>query len=211
MLAGRPEEQLTQSTIAHPTLQGGPMKTLTVSVSLLSILAFAVIFGCAPQTRVDLVYQPSGFRVSPCQKSLSIVTFKDSREKKTVGETQRGLPIYANDSVSNWISRAFYDQLDRSGCTVEYHDRGAMFDTDYVLTGDIKELTVIQMSHTEYDGRLRLNVVVQADGKQVFSKEYVSALTKKTLPSSEIPKETLTELLQGLIQEALSDLRDRLS
>jgi hypothetical protein len=187
------------------------MKSLTLSVRLLSFLAFIVFFGCAPQTRVDLVYQPSGFRVSPCQKSIAIVTFTDARGKKTVGETQRGLSIYANDSVSNWISRAFYDELERSGCKVEYHDTGATFDTDLVLTGDIKELQVIQMSHTEYDGRLRLNVVVQADGKQVFKKEYVSALTKKTLPSSEVPKQILTELLQGLIQEALSDLRDRLS
>ena len=187
------------------------MKTLTISVRLLSLLAFVVFFGCAPQTRVDLVYQPSGFRVAPCQKSLAIVTFNDVRENKTIGETQRGLPIYANDSVSHWISRAFYDELERSGCKVEYHDKGATFDTDLVLTGDIKELKVTQMSHTEYDGRLRLNVVVQAAGKQVFSKEYVSALTKKTLPSSEAPKLILTELLQGLIQEALSDLRERLS
>jgi hypothetical protein len=40
----------------------------------------------------------------------------------------------------------------------------------------------------------------------VFKKEYVSALTKKTMPSSDVPQEVLTELLQGLIKEALYDL-----
>ncbi len=187
------------------------MKTLTISARLLFLIGFSVFFGCAPQTRVDLVYQPSGFRVSPCQKSLAIVTFTDERGKKVVGETQKGVPIHANDSVSSWISRAFYDELERSGCKVEYHDTGAVFDTDYMLTGVIKELNVIQMSHTEYDARLRLNVVVQSAEQQVFIKEYVSTLSKKTLPSSKVPGEVLTELLQGLIQEALSDLRDRLN
>ena len=185
------------------------MKMLTKSFPVL-LLSFIVFFGCAPSTRVDLVYQPSGFRVSPCQKSLAIVTFTDERGKKVIGETQKGIPIHANDSVSSWISRAFYDELERSGCKVEYHDTGAMFDTDYMLTGVIKDLNVMQMSHTEYDAKLRLNIVVQAAGQQVFSKEYVSTLTKKTIPSSKVPGEVLTELLQGLIQEALSDLRDRL-
>ena len=185
------------------------MKTLTKVLPLL-LLGFILLFGCAPQTRVDLVYQPSGVSVSPCQKSIAIVSFTDKRGKDAVGETQKGVPIHTNDSVSSWVSRAFYDELERSGCKVEYHDTGAMFDTDLTLTGEIKDLTVVQMSHTEYDAKLRLNVAVQANGQQVFSKEYVSALTKKTLPSSRVPGEVLTELLQGLIQEALSDLRDRL-
>lgn len=186
------------------------MKTLTMSVRLMSFITIITFLSCAPQTRVDLVYQPSGVKVSPCQKSLAIVTFTDERGKKAVGETFKGEAIHANDSVSIWISRAFYDELQRSGCRVEYHDTGAVFNTDYMLTGDIKELKIIQMSHTEYDARLRLNIVVQAEGQQNFSKEYVSTLTKKTLPSSEVPKQVLTELLQGLIQEALSDLEDRL-
>ena len=62
------------------------------------------------------------------------------------------------------------------------------------------------MSHTEYDGRLRLDVVVHSNENQVFKKEYVSALAKKTMPSSDVPQEVLTELLQGLIKEALYDL-----
>jgi hypothetical protein len=174
-------------------------------------MACLFFFGCAPQTRVDLVYQPSGVKVSPCQKSLAIVTFMDKRGKDAIGETLKGVPIHAKDSVSSWISRAFYDELERSGCQVEYHDTGAMFKTDFKLTGDIKELKIIQMSHTEFDARLRLNVVVQAEEQQIFTKEYVSALTKKTIPSSDVPKQVLTELLQSLIQEALSDLEERLN
>ena len=186
------------------------MNRLTLPFGLISLITFLLIFGCAPPTLVDLVYQPTGMKVSPCQKSLAIVTFVDKRGKNAIGETLKGVPIYAKDSVSSWISRAFYDELERSGCQVEYHDTGAMFKTDYKLTGDIKELQITQMSHTEYDAKLRLNVVVQAEDQQKFSKEYVSALTKKTIPSSDVPKQVLSELLQGLIQEALSDLEQRL-
>ena len=186
------------------------MKTVRLSLRLLLLCLFVGYFGCAPQTRVDLLYQPSGVRVSPCQKSISVVTFKDQWGQNVVGETQRGVPIRTDDSVSSWISRAFYDELQRNGCRVEYHDSGSTFDTDVTLTGNIKDLKVIQMSHTEYDARLQLNVVLNAAGQQVFIKEYVSKLTKKTFPSAEVPGEVLTELLQGLIREALSDMGDHL-
>ncbi len=182
------------------------MKTMTATIRRLLFFALFLFIGCAPQTRVDLIYKPSGVKVSPCQKSLAIVSFTDQRANQPVGETLKGIPIRANDSIANWVSRAFYDDLQRSGCRVEYHDTGSKFGTDLRLSGDIKDLKVVQVSHTEYDGRLRLDVVVQDNGNQVFKKEYVSALTKKTMPSSEVPKEVLTELLQGLIKEALYDL-----
>lgn len=181
------------------------MKTLTKFLPLF-LFGLLLLFGCAPQTRVNLIYKPSGAKVSPCQKSLAIVSFTDQRANQPVGETSKGIPIRANDSVANWVSRAFYDDLQRSGCRVEYHDTGSRFDTDLTLTGAIKELKVVQMSHTEYDGRLRLDVVVHSNENQVFKKEYVSALAKKTMPSSDVPQEVLTELLQGLIKEALYDL-----
>jgi hypothetical protein len=78
------------------------------------------------------------------------------------------------------------------------------------LTGDIKALNMIQMTYTEYDSDMRLNIILEKQGQREFSKEYYSTFTKKALPSSSVSEEVLTELLQGMIQEIVSDLRSRL-
>ena len=68
---------------------------------------------------------------------------------------------------------------------------------------------MIQMSYTEYDSDMRLNVILETQGQRAFSKEYYITFTKKTLPSSGVSEEVLTELLQGMIQEIVPDLRSR--
>jgi hypothetical protein len=180
-----------------------------VAIALIGFV-FVGFSGCTPRTQVALKYQPTLIKQFPCRKSVSIVTFKDDLNRTTIGETQKGEPIHATDSVSEWISRALYDELRRAGCRVEYHDAVYAFDTDVTLTGEIKALKIVQMTYTEYDSDMRLNIILQKQGQREFSKEYYSTFTKKTLPSSGVSEEVLTELLQGMIQEIIPDLRSRL-
>lgn len=186
------------------------MKLSAIAASVLIGFFIVGFSGCAPRTQVELKYQPALIKEFPCRKSVSMVTFKDGRNKNAIGETQKGEPIYATASVPEWISRALYDELKRTGCRVEYHDTLYAFDTDVTLTGEIKTLNIMQMSYTEYDSDMRLKVTIETQGQPVFSKEYAATLTKKTLPSAGVPEGVLTELLQGMIQEIVPDLRSRL-
>ncbi|MGD9185639.1 MAG: hypothetical protein PVJ13_09965, partial [Desulfobacterales bacterium] len=81
------------------------------AIAAIAVIGFVLVGfgGCTPRTQVALKYQPTLIRQFPCLKSVSIVTFKDNRNKTTIGETQKGEPIHAIDSVSEWISRALYD------------------------------------------------------------------------------------------------------
>ena len=182
------------------------------AIAAIAVIGFGLVgfSGCTPRTQVALKYQPALIKQFPCRKSVSIVTFKDVRNKTTIGETQKGEPIYATASVSEWISRALTDELRRAGCRVEYHDASYAFDTDVTLTGEIKALNLIQMTYTEYDSDMRVNIILEKHGQREFSKEYYSTFTKKTLPSSGVSEEVLTGLLQGMIQEIVPDLRSRL-
>jgi hypothetical protein len=182
------------------------------AIAAVAVIGFGLVgfSGCTPRTQVALKYQPALIKQFSCRKSVSIVTFKDVRNKTTIGETQKGEPIYATTSVSEWISRALYDELRRAGCRVEYHDAAYAFDTDVTLTGEIKALNLIQMTYTEYDSDMRVNIILEKHGQREFSKEYYSTFTKKTLPSSGVSEEVLTELLQGMVQEIVPDLRSRL-
>jgi hypothetical protein len=186
------------------------MKLLAIAAIAVIGFGFVGFSGCAPRTQVALKYQPALIKQFPCRKSVSIVIFKDARNKTTIGETQKGEPIYATTSVSEWISRALTDEIRRAGCRVEYHDASYAFDTDVTLTGEIKTLNLIQMTYTEYDSDMRLNIILEKQGQREFSKEYYSTFTKKTLPSSGVSEEVLTELLQGMIQEIVPDLRSHL-
>lgn len=182
------------------------------AIAAIAVIGFVLVgfSGCTPPTQVALTYQPTLIKQFPCRKSVSVVTFKDVRNKTTIGETQKGEPINASASVSEWISRALYDELRRAGCRVEYHDAAYAFDTDVTLTGEIKVLNMTQMTYTEYDSDMRLNIIIEKQGQREFSKEYYSTFTKKTLPSSGVSEEVLTELLQGMIQEIVPDLSSRL-
>lgn len=182
------------------------------AIAAIAVIGFGLagFNGCTPRTQVALKYQPALIKPFPCRKSVSIVTFKDVRNKTTIGETQKGEPIYATTSVSEWVSRALTDELRRTGCRVEYHDTPYTFDTDVTLTGEIKALNLIQMTYTEYDSDMRVNIILEKNGQREFSKEFYSTFTKKTLPSSGVSEEVLTELLQGMIQEIIPDLRSRL-
>jgi len=162
--------------------------------------------GCTPSTQVDLVYDPAAINTEACTRSAALVALKDDRTKETIGRTKKGEPFYAADSVSEWVSRALYRELEKNGCQVEYHEKEYAFDTDYTLSGRILKLFVTEHSFTDYSGALELKIVVKQGDVTVFAKEYSSTLAKTTLPSASAMREVMTELLQGMMQEVVPEV-----
>jgi hypothetical protein len=148
--------------------------------------------------------------VAPCAKTISVVALEDKREQTAVGETKDGNLFFGKISVTEWVSKALYDELAKSGCRVEFHDKEYEFDTDYTLVGEIEELFVKQNSLTEYSASMRLKLDVKADGQKVFGKSFVTSYSKKTVFSPGVNSKVLTELLQGLMREVVPEVRDNL-
>ena len=182
----------------------------TISVGLIILLAFATVIGCGGKNTVDLRYAPAGINVAPCSKAVSVVELVDKREQTAVGETKDGDLFFGKTSVTEWVSKALYDELAKSGCRVEYHEKEYDFDTDYTLVGEIEELFVKQNSLTDYSASMRLKLNVKADGQKVFGKSWATTYSKTAVVSPGVNSKVLTGLLQGLMQEVVPEIRDNL-
>ena len=186
------------------------MKSLW-TIGLLGVAMALMAAGCSSRTNIALDYQPAGvYGEKPCTVSMAVVTFKDGRSRIAIGEAADGALYYGTPSVSEWVSRAFYDELGQMGCRVEYHDKEYAFDTDYVVTGVIKDVYVTQTSMTAYQSEMRLLIIVKKEGKQVFGKEYLTKYGKAVIPSSTANQEVLNELLQYMMREVFSDIPSEL-
>ena len=182
------------------------MKAVTFSLWII-LCCTATYFGCAQRTSIDLHYKPAGINIASCPKTVSVVTLKDERPKEAIGEKENGKPFYSNDVVAEWVSRALYEELKTNGCGVEYHDKEYDFDTDYIIGGFLQETFVKQESLSSYSASLRLRIEVKKDGEVVFGKNYVSTLTKTTVPTPGVNSKILTELLQGMMREVVPEIR----
>ncbi len=182
-----------------------------VSIGLVIVLLGAIgLIGCASKSAIDLQYQTTGINLEPCPGSISVVQLNDKRPKSAIGVTKDGKEFYPKTSVSEWVSRALYDELDRGGCNVEFYQKNYKFDTDFTLTGDILEIFVTQKSLTDYSASMKLRMVATAAEKKVYEKTFSSTLGKTAVVSPGINTKVLAELLQGLMREMVPEVRDSL-
>lgn len=177
---------------------------------LIGLLLVVGLVGCAGKNVVRLEYQAAGIPPESCNKSIAVVRLNDSREQAAIGETNEGVPFYSTTAVADWVSKALSDELRRTGCRVDYHEKEYNFDTDYTLTGDIVEAYAKQSSLTAYQADMRLSIALKAGGKKVFGKTYVSSVSKTTAPSPGANSKILTELLQVMLREMVPEIRKNL-
>lgn len=181
------------------------MKVLVVA-RVLVLLGLSIVISCAGKATIDLVYHTVGADVSPCKSSVAVVALEDQRSSVAVGERRDGQQIYGKPFAAEWISRALAEELEMAGCEVEYHDKGSDFNTDYLVTGEVKEAYFKQESMSGFVADMRLRIVVNKGGEKVLGKEFKSTVRKNTLPSSGAYTEVLSELLQTMLREVVPDV-----
>jgi hypothetical protein len=137
-----------------------------------------------------------------------VIALEDQRESEAIGERKDGQQIYGKPVAAEWISRALLEELKKSGCQGEYHDKGSDFTTDYVVTGAVKQMYFKQESISGFASEMKLRIVINKGGQKVLGKEFSSTLRKKTLPGSGAYNEVLSELLQNMLREVVPDVRE---
>lgn len=163
-----------------------------------------LVLGCSTgRDTIVLRYHPAKIDIFGCTNTVSLVALEDRRKDVAIGNKDDGRPIYAKSDVSEWISRAMYDELKRSGSEVAYHDKKYDFNTDYVITGFIKDTYVRQKSLSSYLASMKIYLEISKNEKNVLKKTFTVTRTKKTLPSPGANSNILTELLQGAMREII--------
>ena len=181
------------------------MKALTISGLLIAVLITG-LSGCTVKSDVDLNYQPADMSRPPCDRSISVVELVDERGEKAVGRTNEGKLFYGNTSVAEWVSRALYEELEKSGCQVQYHEKEYSFDTDYTLTGVIQEVFATKASLIEYNASMRLKIVIMSGDQKLFDRQFSGTFSKKTPPYKSANDSVLAESLQGMMKEIVPEV-----
>jgi hypothetical protein len=150
---------MVESFTYNKSKGGIKMKTFTI-LRLSLLLGLSLIVGCAAPTSINLIYDPIDADTSPCKSSVAVVALEDQREFEAVGEDKKGQPISGTPAAAEWISRALLEELKKGGCRGEYHDKGSDFNTDYVVTGAVKEMYFTQKSMSGFDSPEKKNVTV---------------------------------------------------
>ena len=196
------------TSVNHDDVKGGSRMRIFTILRFFLLAGLTLLVGCASTTTIDLIYHPIEIDVTPCKSSLAVVALEDQRESDAVGERKDGQQIFGKPAAAEWISRALLDELKKSGCQGEYHDKGSDFGTDYIVTGAVKEMYFKQESISGYASGMKLRVVVNKGGQKVMGKDFSSTLRKTTVPGSGAYNEVLSELLQNMMREVVPDLRE---
>ncbi len=171
-------------------------------VRLFILIGMLTLMSCGRNTIV-LRYNLANIDVYGCKNSISLVALDDKRNSKAIGRSSKGIIFYTSSSVAEWISRALYQELKKSGCKVDYHDKKYAFDTDYVITGSFSEAYIKQGSLSEYLATMKINLEITKGEKSTLKKSFFIKMTKKTLPSPGVNKKMLMQLLQGAMKEII--------
>jgi hypothetical protein len=180
-------------------------RRLTLSLACLSACLLAA---CSANLIVPLEYHATGGGGrGGCDHTIALVTMRDVRTEKALGiKIDDGAYFEPGRPVSDWVSRALYDELKLAGCQVEYHDTGAGFGTYYEISGEIEKLWFEERYKTKYNVALRFVILIHQDGALKERKEFTYAKERLATPGLTTPAEVMEETLQEAMQDVVAKL-----
>lgn len=176
----------------------------------LCLLALVAAVGCSTSNSVRLAYAPVKEGADACTKSITVQRFEDARESDALGPKADGTKFYPSSSVADWVSKALYDELEQAGCMMAYHEAEYRPVTDYTVTGTITKVHLAEVSATQYEVELAMDVVMARNDEAVYRESVVSQISKRVVPGKKNPGEILSEGLQELLRPVTAKILARM-
>lgn len=177
---------------------------------LLCLSALALLLtGCGTANMVKLTYKPVS-EGGTCTSSVNVIKFVDARGTDEIGVKSDGTYFYSTTPVGEWVSKAFFEELKKVGCGMSWSEQDFGTDTDYKMTGTIKELWLKEMSLSEFQANMTVNVILTRAGKKVYEENLYANVNKTVMPSGDSTTEIMQEAMQDLIKTAMPTLMKRM-
>ncbi|EPR37587.1 putative lipoprotein [Desulfovibrio sp. X2] len=177
---------------------------------VLCVLGLALVLaGCSTANMVNLKYKPVS-EAGTCNGSVTVIKFADARGKDMIGQKSDGTYYYSVQPVGEWVSKAFFEELKKTGCAMNWSEQDFNSDTEYKLTGTIKDIWLKESSLTDYSARMAVNVVLTRGGTKVYEENLYSNVSKTTTPGSSNSSDILQDALQDLIKTAMPAIKKRM-
>lgn len=174
------------------------------------VMLAAVVLGGCTMSQVSLDYQPSLAQVVKGKPVLSVGRFTNSRGESAkylgVVRTPIGTPleyIYTHTPVEDIVRNAFSHACSARGMLTS--TAGAQF----IITGEVLEMSCQQLVHPYGYARIRMNVVRASTGEMVFTRVYAGERQNAAYrPGSGSPVPALRELVSRALQDAVDRALD---
>lgn len=178
---------------------------------ILPLFLIAMISGCAFGTRRPLLEYNPIIRTSPEPRNVTVYVenFKDERaDKSIIGNVRNGWGIKTADvvtdsNVAEWITGALKAEFGNYGYVVA-KDR-----TELQAGGEV--LTVYCDSFMQYEGEVRLGVVLKKNNEILLDKKYTGrASNMNWAATAKSYAKTLEQSLQNAMSQIMSDINEKL-
>lgn len=174
----------------------------------LSTLAL-LLAGCGTANMVKLTYKPLSEGGS-CSSSVNVIKFSDARGTDELGVKSDGTYFYSVAPVGEWVSKGFFEELRKTGCAMSWSEQDFGTETDFKMTGTIKELWLKEISMSEYQANMTVNVVLSRAGKKIYEENLYANVNKTVMPSGDSAANIMQEALQDLVKASMPTLMKRI-
>ncbi len=173
---------------------------------LLSLLLACTIlsFGCAQNT-INLRYRgadPNKLAASNA-KTLCIVDFTDARPTASIGKAKDGSDLYSQDDVRLWFARAIAARMSDLGFLVTHapnHEAAMLSKADYILTGEVQQVWLVEQSMTSYEAKLSMFVSIKGRSGATYTNTINSVASQTIIPLQQKPDLVLKESMNSLME-----------
>ena len=178
----------------------------------LALLALALASaGCARPTLVPLTY-PTTLGDTPwCRWDLTITAFTDARaDRKVLGDQGEGVNYTAEGNVTDWVGRAFFDELKNRGCGCVYKPDLASAGQGYAIGGQVLLTRLDKIGFNQWKAVVQVQVTLARAGEPIYTETYTSELEKPFVIATDAEQKILADALQGLVTDASLKLIDHM-
>ncbi|MDR1776814.1 MAG: LPS assembly lipoprotein LptE [Desulfovibrio sp.] len=172
-----------------------------------TLLLVLLLAACGPSNNIRLLPQPpldATVLPSPKAPSVSVVAFTDNRPDRTsLGVRKDNSAFITSDNITDWVSRALADELNRNGLQVSYaagFKEARNGNPDYMVTGELNSLWLKEISATELSTELRITYNLANRQKRILKDTFSQAQSRTGLPTSSAAERLLQETLRDLVK-----------
>lgn len=183
------------------------MKRFHMRLGLVVLALSLAASACSRPTVVPLTY-PTELGTAPwCRWDMTITGFSDVRAPgKVLGDQGDGMVYRTGGSVSDWVARAFFDELKNRGCGCTYQPDLASAGTGYAIGGKVLSLRLDKVGFNQWKAMVQVLVILTRDGQAIYAETYTSEREEPFVIARDAEQKILARTLQGLVSDAVCKL-----
>lgn len=168
----------------------------------LCVLVLPLFTGCASSNIVQLKY-PLELADTPwCRWPVTVVAFEDQRGVQALGAMDEVTAYQAASSVSDWVTRAVFEEMKARGCECTYVAEAASAGDGFVISGEVLTVRLDKTGINQWENEIRVRIQVAKDGERIYGETYKGYVQRTFVLATDAPEDIMVEGLSDIMRDA---------